>query len=101
MASYQTVVDLYYWLYLGRYGQKPTWNGGYGRNLKRLIREHGADEVIDRLVRLYSGALGWAKEPYTWNLFVHSFDAIVEVRPRKVTASHVGRLAEELERIGQ
>ncbi len=101
MANYQTAVDLYFWLYNDRYQRSPTWKGSDGAQLKRLIKAHSLNEVIDRLILLFDGTLKWANEPYTWSLFVHQFDALVRVRPKSIEARYLAQLADEAERNGE
>ncbi len=101
MISYQNVIDLYFWYYDVRYHSRPTWKAQDGRQLKRLIRAHSAEEVVTRLCNMFGGQLEWAAEPFTWNLFVHSFDALVPVLPKTVKARDLALLAEELERQGR
>ena len=100
-ANYQAVIDLYFWLYEDRYRARPTWKGQDGAQLKRLLKAHGQDEVVNRLLRLFDGQLAWANEPYTWSLFVHQIDALVPVAPKTLGASYLALVADALERNGE
>lgn len=89
--DYQGVIDLYWYLYEDRYRAKPTWSAEQGRQLKRLIKAHGADEVTTRLLHLFDGCLTWAVEPWTFGLFVRAFDSCVRPPtppPRVAHPSH-------------
>lgn len=100
-GEYQTIVDLFFWLYEERYLAKPTWGGEQGRQLKRLIKIHGATEVIDRLLVLYERGVKWAVEPWTWHFFVRHFDSCVRTKPRSVDADSLSAMADKLERDGR
>lgn len=99
--DFQTVVDLYFWSYQAKYSALPTWSGACGVQLKRLIKAHSADEVIDRMNRMFEGQLKWADEPYTWSLLVSQFDRLVSVAPKSVEARFLASVADKLEQQGE
>lgn len=69
-------------------GAKPTWGDKPGAQLKRLIAQHGVDEVLARIDRLFDGALAsWCKPPYDVGTLAAQFDRLAAVTAPPVAAS--------------
>lgn len=79
--GYQAVVARFDSAYRAQNGgAKPTWGDKPGAQLKRLIAQHGADEVLARIDRLFGGALAsWCHPPYDVGTLVAQFDRLAVV----------------------
>lgn len=77
--------------YVQAYGAKPSWGVARAAMMKRLVKEHGLDEVKKRIDQLFTVGLGrWPEPPYTINVLVSQFDRLVAVKsPQRVRPSDV------------
>lgn len=71
------------------YGAKPTWGVKNAAIMKRLVKEHGLDEVLRRIEVLFERGLGrWPEPPYTIAVLSSQFDRLVaSVQPQQQRAS--------------
>ncbi len=73
-------------------GAKPSWGAKQGKQIRALLKRHGAAEVQTRIRRLFSGALEWPAPPYDLGTLVAHFDKLVEVatsNPRALTPQEI------------
>ena len=60
------------------YGAKPSWGVKRAAMMKRLVKEHGLDEVKRRIAVLFERGLGrWPEPPYTIGVLSSQFDRLV------------------------
>lgn len=66
--------------YVQAYGSKPSWGVSRASMMKRLVKEHGLEEVKKRIDLLFTVGLGrWPDPPYTLGVLVSQFDRLVAV----------------------
>lgn len=95
--GYKETVAAFHNLFVTAYDSKPTWTAAHGAQLKRLINEHGADEVRRRITILFTAAPSWITPPFTFNTLVRHFDALVS-ESRTSSARRGGMSPEEIMR---
>jgi hypothetical protein len=71
------VTDAFQSRWEATYRTKPRWAGREFRNIKALIRSHGANEVVRRVHVMFDDPPPWMTPPLTLNTFVAQFDAFV------------------------
>lgn len=63
--------------YHEHYGAHPSWSPRNCAMMKQLVDEHGLDEVIRRMTRLFAGVIQWPNPPYNLGIFATQFDRLV------------------------
>lgn len=78
--------------YVKAYGARPTWGPKQGAMMKRLLAQHGPEEVQRRIELLFGGAIDWPRPPYDLGVLVSQFDRLVAptvAKPGRVRPSDV------------
>jgi hypothetical protein len=85
-------VSAFHDAYVKAYSARPTWGAKQIGMVKRLVKQHGADEVQKRIALLFDAGLGkWPEPPYTVGVLVSQFDRLVVAvkSPQRVRPSDV------------
>lgn len=88
----KVTVSAFHDAYVKAYDARPTWGAKQIGMIKRLVKQHGAEEVQRRIGALFSVGLGkWPEPPYTVGVLVSQFDRLVAVKsaPQHVRPSDV------------
>lgn len=81
LPGYRETIAAFNDAYTEAYGARPTWGMKQGAMLKRLLRQHGAEEVQRRIGVLFGRGLDWPQPPYTFGVLVSQFDRLVGAGP--------------------
>jgi hypothetical protein len=76
VAGYHETIAAFDTAYRQAYSQKPTWGGPEFANVKRLLAQHGADEVQRRIGILFSAPPAFLKPPHDFKTLVNHFDKL-------------------------
>lgn len=77
----KVTVSAFHDAYVKAYDARPTWGAKQIGMVKRLVKQHGADEVQRRIAVLFETGLGkWPEPPYTIAVLVSQFDRLVGVK---------------------
>lgn len=68
--------------YRAAYSAKPTWGAKQCAMVKRLVAQHGADEVQKRIALLFAVGIDWPRPPWDVGALVAAFDRLVGVGGR-------------------
>jgi hypothetical protein len=61
-------------LYRESTGAGPTWNGRSGKQVQRLLKQHGKDEVIRRIGVMFESPPSWMRPPFDIGTLEAHFD---------------------------
>lgn len=92
VPGYKATVAAFDAAYVKAYGARPTWGLKQGGMMKRLLAQHGPEEVQRRIELLFGGAVDWPRPPYDLGVLVSQFDRLVAptvAKPGRVRPSDV------------
>ncbi len=83
LPAHKPVVEAFHAYYQATHdGSKPTWGAKQVAQIKRLVKAHGADEVIRRIGLLGQSPPNWPAAPWDLATFVQHFDKLGVVQAR-------------------
>jgi hypothetical protein len=97
VVGLREVTAKFFELYERAYGQKPGWAGREVTLVKSLLKRAGPDEVIRRMVVMFTGPPEWLSPPYDIATLSSQFNKLVQLStPRAFGRSQPDRPAPAL-----
>lgn len=91
--GFKTTVSAFHDAYVKAYASRPTWGGKQLGSLKRLVKQHGAEEVQKRIALLFERGIDFPRPPWDVAALVVAFDRLVAnaspQKPQRVRPSDV------------